>query len=359
MESKNKFALVLIINLLIIVFIVIGLFAGRKSYFILAASFAGLLILLNILLLKVMKDKGRAVVELKNKISDLEKDLKNKSVQLKVQEDEILYQIRFLKDQGRQIERQKQEMEDSISYAFRIQQAILPPFYYIDRFLSDYFIFYLPKSIVSGDFYYFEQVKDYIIIAAVDCTGHGVPGAMMSVIGYDLLNQAVKINHLTKPSEILSFVDDGVTRFLRQQNDESGVHDGMDISVVCIHKFWGLVEFAGAYHELYYSHNGKIEEIKGDKLPIGVNFDGVVDQYTNHAIQVDKGDMLYLFSDGYADQFGGPDNKKFKYYRLKNLLAECSSKPALEQKEILAATFNQWKGDNEQIDDVLVMGIRV
>ncbi|MCX7862002.1 MAG: SpoIIE family protein phosphatase [Bacteroidales bacterium] len=293
------------------------------------------------------------------KLQILQKELEHQKLQVKIQEEEILHQIRFLKEQGKLIEEQKKQLEDSIHYAFRIQQAILPPFYYIDKILLDYFILYLPKSIVSGDFYYIEQVNDYIIVAAVDCTGHGVPGAMMSVIGYDLLNQAVKINQITKPSQILSFIDKGVSDFLRQTYNESGVNDGMDISVVSIHKYFHLVEYAGAYHELYYIHKGKLIEIKGDKLPIGVNYDGITDEYTNHALHINKGDIIYLFSDGYADQFGGPYNKKFKYKQMKDLFINISTKSLSEQKEIIASTFQHWKGTNEQVDDVLVMGIRI
>lgn len=311
------------------------------------------------MILRSENNKLRKIENLEEKIESLEHTYQQQMLYIKNQEDEIVKQIESIKEQRNIIEFQKQELEDSITYAFRIQQAILPPRSYIDKILSDYFIFYLPKSIVSGDFYFVEQEGDYTVIAAVDCTGHGVPGAMMSVIGYDLLNQAVKLNHITKPSEILSFVDEGVTNFLRQINDESGVHDGMDISILTIYKQLRIVEFAGAYHELYYSHKGEMFEIKGDKLPIGMNIDGVVDQYTNHGVPVDKSDMLYIFSDGFADQFGGEHNKKYKYKALKKLLLEISTHNCHEQKEILAHQFLNWQGSNEQVDDVLVIGVRV
>ncbi len=354
LKIKNSIIFSLIVSVVLLLF-TIYFFIHHFSFLINLILVLLLLFLLIYSFFKLKDVEKQHIHQLKHYRETLEQQ----KFQLKIQEDEILHQIRFLKEQGKYIEGQKQELEESIRYAFRIQQAILPPMYFIDRLLAEYFILYIPKAVVSGDFYYVEQVQDYIIVAAVDCTGHGVPGAMMSVIGYDILNQAIKINQKTKPSEILNFLDIGVSDFLRQTYNESGVNDGMDVSVVSIHRFHQLVEFAGAYHEVYYTHHGKIFEIKGDKLPIGVNFDGFADTFTNHALPVSKGDMIYLFSDGYADQFGGQHNKKFKYNRLKNLLWQISSQHALEQKEILSKTFNDWKGDNEQTDDVLLIGIRI
>ncbi|HOU98462.1 MAG TPA: SpoIIE family protein phosphatase [Bacteroidales bacterium] len=361
MNLQTKLYILIIFNLLFLLAASLLYFESQFiTYFIYISLAAALVNVLGYFsILKSNNDSKNKINALERKIDELEQTHQQQILYIKNQEDEIVKQLESIKEQRNIIEFQKQELEDSITYAFRIQQAILPPRSYIDKILSDYFIFYLPKSIVSGDFYFVEQEGDYSIIAAVDCTGHGVPGAMMSVIGYDLLNQAVKINHITKPSDILSFVDDGVSTFLRQINDESGVHDGMDISIVSINKQFRIVEFAGAYHELYYSHKGEMFEIKGDKLPIGMNIDGVVDQYTNHGIPVDKGDMLYIFSDGFADQFGGNENKKFKYKALKNLLLEICSRNCDEQKEILAHNFIEWQGVNEQVDDVLIIGIRI
>mgnify|MGYP005839003411 CR=1 FL=1 len=361
MSYQTKAYIFIIINvILIFIALILNYVLKYFEYFTFIAILTSIVNIFGYwLFLKSDDDKKNTIMDLKQQIDSLENIHQQELHYIKQQEEEIYKQINSIKEQRSIIEFQKQELEDSVTYAFRIQQAILPPKSYIDRILSDYFIFYVPKSIVSGDFYFIEQEGDYTIISAVDCTGHGVPGAMMSVIGYDLLNQAVKLNHITKPSKILSFVDEGVTNFLRQINDESGVHDGMDISIVTIHKQLRIVEFAGAYHQLYYSHKGEIIEIKGDKLPIGMNIDGVVDQYTNHGVPVNKGDMLYLFSDGYADQFGGEHNKKFKYKALKNMLLEISNRDCNEQKEILAHQFTEWQGDNEQVDDILVIGIKV
>ncbi|NSW44318.1 MAG: SpoIIE family protein phosphatase [Bacteroidales bacterium] len=361
MKEKILVNTILIINVLIILLLLMSLAKMLPDSYLKVFLFSMLIVnIIGLLLIyNTLNKKNNQIVDLQEKFNEKERAYKQLNYQLQNQQDEIIKQMESISEQRSIIEYQKQELEDSIEYAFRIQQAILPPMNYIDRILNQYFIFYLPKSIVSGDFYFIEQEADSIVIAAVDCTGHGVPGAMMSVIGYDLLNQAVKINHITKPSEILSFVDEGVTNFLRQVNDESGVHDGMDISIVCINKFFKIVEFAGAYHELYYTHKDNIYEIKGNKFPIGMNIDGVVDQYTNHGVPVTSGDMLYLFSDGFADQFGGNKNKKYKYRQLKQLLHDISQFDCNIQKEILSQEFKKWRGTNEQVDDVLVIGVRV
>lgn len=361
MNYQVKAHIFIIINVIIIFTVTIFMFFLQHSDYLIFVSIAAAI--LNIIgfwiFINAEGYKNKTITNLKQQIESLEQNHQQQLHYIKQQEEEINKQIDSIKDQINIIELQKKELEDSITYAYRIQQTILPPKSYIDQILSDYFIFYIPKSIVSGDFYFIVQEGEYTIISAVDCTGHGISGAMMSVFGYDLLNRAVKLNHITKPSEILSFVDEGVTNFLRQMNDESEVHDGMDISIISIYKQLRIVEFAGAYHKLFYSHNGEILEIQGDKLPIGMNVDGVVHQYTNHGVPVNKGDMLYLLSDGYANQFGGKHNKKFKYKALKKLLLEISNRDCKEQKEILAHQFIEWQGSNEQVDDILIIGIRV
>lgn len=265
----------------------------------------------------------------------------------------------LLEHQNTEITQQKKEITDSINYAKRIQESILPPTEHWKKLLPDSFIFYRPKDIVSGDFYWIEQKNQIVCFAAVDCTGHGVPGALMSVVGFNLLTQAVNEMNLTKPSEILKHLDAGVTKTLRQSNDGKGVKDGMDLSLCSLNKETNELQYAGAFNSLYYINNGVFMEIKADKFPIGVNLDGVVDNYTNHAIQLQKGDSVYLYSDGYADQFGGSKGKKFKYNQLKNLLVSIAEKPIDEQQKFIADAFDNWKGELEQIDDVLIIGVRV
>ncbi len=260
---------------------------------------------------------------------------------------------------NKELEEKKKDLLDSIRYAYRIQTALAPPQYLVDKLLPEHFILYLPKDVVSGDFYYVSEFKGKILFAAVDCTGHGVPGALMSVIGFNGFIQAVQSENVNTPAELLSFLDEYVNDVLRQTHDESGVKDSMDLAVCTVDFKKKEVMYAGAYNPLYYVKRGEFFEIKADKLPIGVNVDGVVDIYTNHIVQLTGGDSVYIFSDGYADQFGGPRNKKFKYRQLKELIISVQHKSMKEQGEILKKTLIEWQGDEEQIDDILVMGIRL
>jgi serine phosphatase RsbU (regulator of sigma subunit) len=254
---------------------------------------------------------------------------------------------------------QNKEIGQSITYALRIQTAILPPDYHVKKCLPDSFIMYLPKDVVSGDFYYVDQVDDNIIFSAVDCTGHGVPGAMMSVIGYTILDQAVKLKRMTKPSDILQFLDSEVTKILRQMAGESGVNDGMDLALCTLNIKTKEVQFAGAYNSMVYIHKGELLEIVADKFPIGSNFEGIADNYTNHSVQLESGDLIYLYSDGYADQFGGPKDKKFKYNQLREMLLANHKLTMEEQCEKLHRRCMEWKGDREQTDDILVIGVKI
>lgn len=264
-----------------------------------------------------------------------------------------------LGNKNKEITQQKDEITDSINYARRIQDSILAPMHAVKEVIPDSFILYLPKDVVSGDFYWVEEEGGYRIFSAVDCTGHGVPGALMSVVGFNLLNRAVKELHLTTPSEILRELDYGVNKLLRQSESGNTVKDGMDISICSYRPETRILQYAGAFNPLYMVRNGQLSQVKADKSPIGVNVDGVVDSYTNHEIQMLPGDMIYLFSDGYADQFGGPEGKKLKYNRLRELLVSISGKPTAEQEQHLRSEFNNWKGRLEQVDDVLIIGMRV
>jgi len=308
---------------------------------------------------KFTRKQMSLIEQQRDRIREFNEELKTRNEEIISQRDEIEAQNFILSDQKEQILLQQTEIMDSIRYAFRIQTAILPPAYNVSDCLKEGFILYLPKAVVSGDFYFVERLENKVVVAAVDCTGHGVPGAMMSVIGYNLLNQAVKLQHILNPAEILSFLDNGVTEILRQTNNESGVKDGMDITVCVFEEGSTTVEIAGAYNPAYVVSNGELSEIKADKLPIGVNVDGKVDNYTCHTLNLKKGDMVYLFSDGYADQFGGPLGKKFKYKSLREMLVSYSNLNTIEQKEKYTARFNDWKGSLEQVDDVLLIGIRI
>lgn len=266
---------------------------------------------------------------------------------------------RVLANKNREITHQKDEITDSINYARRIQDSILAPMHVVKQVIPDSFILYLPKDVVSGDFYWVEEENGHRIFAAVDCTGHGVPGALMSVVGFNLLNNAVKELHLTNPADILQQLDYGVNKLLRQSESENTVKDGMDISLCSYRPETRMLQYAGAFNPLYIVRKGQIIQVKADKSPIGVNVDGVVDTYTNHELQMQAGDMVYLFSDGYADQFGGPHGKKLKYRKFRELLVEISRFAPDEQEVRLRGEFNYWKGDLEQVDDVLIIGMRI
>lgn len=247
---------------------------------------------------------------------------------------------------------------DSITYAKRIQQAILPSDRTIGSMFPECFVLYKPKDIVSGDFYWTAHWGDHYLFAAVDCTGHGVPGAFMSIVGQNLLNQAVNEHGLSKPSLILNALNKGVSRTLGNEG-ESQIRDGMDIALCSLNKKTGILEFAGAFNPLWILRDDKMIEIKGNKFPIGSFVDQAARNFDNHEIQVRQGDIIYIFTDGYADQFGGPKGKKFKYKNLEKLLIDIRKEPLHRQKDILNTTIENWKGNMEQIDDILIFGVKI
>lgn len=272
---------------------------------------------------------------------------------------------KIIEEQKTEVEFQKNlvvqkntEILDSINYARRLQNAILAPDAVVQKSLPESFILYLPKDIVAGDFYFFETTNDSVFIAAADCTGHGVPGAMMSVVCANALSRAVKEFRLTKPGEILDKVNELVEETFSKS--ESSIYDGMDISLLWLPVNRGEVvacEWAGANNPLVYVKDGIINEVKPDKQPVG-RFEGAK-PFTTHALTFNRGTFISLFTDGYADQFGGPKGKKFKYAQLKELLTEISSKSPLEQKSKLLDALQSWRGELEQVDDVCVIGIRL
>lgn len=247
------------------------------------------------------------------------------------------------------------EITDSITYARRLQEAILPPTELIKEKLPHSFVVFLPKDVVSGDFYWMEEVNDTIVFAVADCTGHGVPGAMVSVVCSNALNRAVKEFNLIQPDLILNKVRELVVETFEKSTED--VKDGMDIALCSLNTKTNELQYAGANNPLWILRNNAsaIDEIKANKQPIGV-YD-VSSPFTNHVVQLNKGDHIYLFSDGYADQFGGEKGKKLKYKPFKEMLIQASTLTAEQQKEKIIGQFKSWKGDVEQIDDVCVMGI--
>lgn len=260
--------------------------------------------------------------------------------------------------QHAQLEHKNKEITDSIKYAKNLQLAILPPDSQVRTLLPDSFILYKPKDIVSGDFYWVEEWGNSIMVAAADCTGHGVPGAFMSIVGNNLLQQAVNVFGLTRPALILNNVNKNISRMLHQTEDTSSVKDGMDVALLSIEKGTNKIQYAGAYNPLWILSKGELKEISGDKHPVGAFVGEELKQFTNHELELNKGDIVYVFTDGYADQFGGPKGKKFKYSQLKEILLANAHLPMQEQRAKLNEVIEKWKGNLEQIDDILIIGIK-
>lgn len=253
------------------------------------------------------------------------------------------------------VEEKNKEIVDSITYAKRIQQAILPPQRLVKSFLRESFILYKPKDIVAGDFYWLEAVDDMVLFAAADCTGHGVPGAMVSVVCHNALNRAVREYGLRAPGEILDKTKEIVVQEFERSDNE--VKDGMDIALCALDKNSGMLHFSGANNPLWLVQNGEMTTIKGNKQPIGkfVN----AEAFDTHSFQLNTGDAIYIFSDGYIDQFGGEKGKKFKARPFRELLLSIQTKSMAEQRQIIEQTFEDWKGQLEQVDDVCVIGVKV
>lgn len=255
------------------------------------------------------------------------------------------------------IQEKNNDITASIEYASKIQEALLPT-KENEGLFSDSFFILMPKDIVSGDFLWYSRVGNRVVFTAADCTGHGVPGAFMSMIGNTFLHQIVNEKRILQPSDILDELRARVITALSQQGSENARKDGMDMALCVLDLDSLTLEYSGANNPVYYINNGEMKEIKPDKQPVGYMPERP-EKFTNHKVQLSKGDSIYIFSDGYADQFGGPKGKKFKYKQLRELLFANSSLNMTEQKSNLLVKFKDWKGDLEQIDDVCLMGVRV
>ncbi|MFH2142973.1 MAG: SpoIIE family protein phosphatase [Bacteroidota bacterium] len=270
---------------------------------------------------------------------------------------ELIEQHDVIRRQKDEIFHQKKEITDSITYAQRIQKAVLPPDDYIQSLLPEHFVFFRPRDIVSGDYYWLAQIEHRTFVVVADCTGHGVPGAFMSMLGISLLNQMVNIHQKFNAGQILDELRNQVKKSLRQTVDNSESKDGMDLALMIFDFKNKQVEYAGALNPLYIIRDNCLIEKQPDRMPIGV-YKYADNNFTGHIFPFKKGDMFYAFSDGFIDQFGGPKRKKFMSKQFKELLTNISTLPVSSQSEFLDKTLNDWKGDNEQTDDILVMGIR-
>ncbi|HPQ34808.1 MAG TPA: SpoIIE family protein phosphatase, partial [Tenuifilaceae bacterium] len=275
---------------------------------------------------------------------------KKKNVLLASQKQEIECQRDLLA-------KQKQEITDSIRYAHRIQRAILPPEQLPEDIMPEHFVLFKPRDIVSGDFYWIASQNNKTYIVAADCTGHGVPGAFMSMLGVAFLNEIVLYHKNTESDVILQELRKLVKTTLAQSRNSEETKDGMDISFCIINWVQNTIQYSGAYNPLYYFRNGEFNEIKADKMPIGAYMKDHL-PFTKHEFKIEPGDTFYIFSDGFVDQFGGNDGRKFMTKNFKRLLGSIQSKPMSEQMEVLDETLLEWRGEHEQIDDICVIGFR-
>jgi serine phosphatase RsbU (regulator of sigma subunit) len=291
------------------------------------------------------KKKANLILEEKNRLITEQKEFITEQRDLaEMQRDQIAYQ--------------KKHITDSIHYAKRIQTALLPS---IELFSDkiDHFVLYKPRDIVSGDFYWVNEIDGKQIIITADCTGHGVPGAFMSMLGISLLNEIVNNKKIHKPNEILNTLRKDIIDSLKQSEGElieGAVKDGMDMTACTVYYENDVLEFSGANNPLYIISGEELIQIKGDKMPVAIH--ALMDPFSLQEYKLKKGDCFYTFSDGFVDQFGGPNQKKFLSKNFRELLLNIKDMPMVEQGNKLDAAFEKWRADVEQVDDVTVIGVK-
>jgi serine phosphatase RsbU (regulator of sigma subunit) len=259
--------------------------------------------------------------------------------------------------QRSELQLRNKDLTDSLNYARRIQAALLPAEHHIRKIFNDYFIYYRPKHIVSGDFYWFSERDDKYFIAAADCTGHGVPGALMSMIGLELIQKIINEMKVDDTDQLLLTLNRELeSAFFKEESGKALIRDGIEMSMCIIDKKTREMEFSGAFLPVYIVRDDKLIELKGDKKNVVQSFAMV--SFNRSTFRLCEGDILYLFSDGYADQFGGPENKKFMYRRLRHLLLTISKYPLLDQERILDETITSWMDGHDQIDDMMILGVK-
>ncbi|MCW3072601.1 MAG: Response regulator containing a CheY-like receiver domain and a domain protein [Bacteroidetes bacterium] len=293
-----------------------------------------------------------SIRRLKAAKTQLEKTVKERTAEVVKQKEEIEHQKQI-------VESKNKDITDSINYAQRIQRSLLASNKLLDSYLGDYFIFFQPKDIVSGDFYWASPLSDgSFAFVTADSTGHGVPGAIMSMLNISCLNEAVNGNRLTAPHEILNYTRKKIIDHLSNDGSAEGGKDGMDCSIVCFDKAKNKIRFAAANNPVWIIRNKEIIEFAPDKMPVGKHDNDTV-SFSEQTFQLMNGDIVYTLTDGMPDQFGGPKGKKFMYRQLKELLVSISHLKMNEQKDILHKALNDWKGDLEQVDDICLIGVRI
>ena len=298
-------------------------------------------------------EMGKALMRMRDDLLSYRSEMEQK---VRAQTQEIRRQKEEVEIQKEKVTALYIDLQSSIDYAQRLQETIWPNDASIKRMFPDSFVFFRPKATVSGDFYWFKELGGKKVFAAADCTGHGVPGAFMSLVGHNVLNTVTKV--FTKPSQILNNANRLAVDVLRPVDGETYMRDGMDIALCTIDQKAMTLEFSGAHNPVYIVRNGELITIESDPFSIG-SYINNEREFTNHNVNLRDGDCLYIFSDGYADQFGGPKGKKFMRKRFRELLLEISHLPMPEQKWRLMDTLDRWQGNQEQVDDILVIGIRI
>jgi len=298
---------------------------------------------------------GHALLKMRDDLAENERSLEQK---VKERTEEVVRQKEEIEEKTGELEILYKQVTDSIHYAKRIQEAILPPNNFIAQVLPKSFVLYKPKDIVSGDFYWIEKKNNLIYFSAVDCTGHGVPGAFMSLVGHNILKDIINNTDIVKPSEIMDRLREGVVNTLHADKSGKETKDGMDMTLCCINYETLELQYSAAFNPLYIVRDNTLIEHKANKFPIGT-FIGEKTNFTNNTLQLQKNDQIFIFSDGYADQFGGPKGKKFMVGNFRKVLTEIANMEPAAQKQILDSTLGEWQGDQEQVDDVLVIGVKV
>lgn len=297
---------------------------------------------------------GHALLKMRSELGERERVLEQKVTE---RTEEVVRQKEEVERQSRKVVELYKNVTDSIRYAKRLQESILPPDRRIRELLPESFVFFRPKDIVSGDFYWFERMEEKVVFAAVDCTGHGVPGAFMSLVGHNGLNQAIKERGHTRPAQVLSDLNRIAFEALHKDRDQFLVRDGMDMALCTLDRETLTLDYAGANCPLYLVRDSQLLQFEPTKISVG-GFELGGTTFQEHRIQLRRGDVVYVFSDGYPDQFGGPRGKKFLYRRFRELLLKIHAMPMDRQKGMLLDELNNWKGAHEQVDDILVIGMR-
>ena len=338
-ETRKRAIWMMVLSFLTLVAVVVGLIITRKKNKLLAEQ--------------------KTLIEEKNKnLEQANIDILDKNARLSEQAEEIRAQNDRITIQKDLIEEKNKKITDSIQYASLIQNAVLPSPSVLSESFAEYFLLNLPRDIVSGDLWWYYKSNNKVMLAVADCTGHGVPGAILSMLGTTLLNEIANQHPEIKANEFLDLLKHKMVEALVRSDNGSPRHDGMDIAICIFNVEDNTVEIAGANNPVYILRNGDIEIIKGDKAHIGLHIKRS-NLFSQNTCKIEKGDRFYMFSDGFADQFGGENGNKFMLQNFRNLIISTSNLPLKEQGIALNDAFEKWKGNQEQLDDVLVIGVRL